>query len=303
MSQIETSTETVERLAKHHDLLHPKVETVTLFGKTSAETAQVLRDLASERDQWMQAFGHFLAAVPLQDVLKASSTVQDAIDYFKRVIAERDTAICQAEDSARVCAEQAEEILRLQGQLAEVHDRALNDAQRAVSLADPQQDLDPRDPAMRDNPYLQAWEAIESLKPDPAPRPGDMSSQGVPITFTYTNWRGETAQRTAVPKSLWFGVTDWHPEPGWLMTAHDLEKAADRDFALADCAFSAPRQTEQEAANVLLGAPRSITGPMAHAGRVAEAFLEDVECGGEIATELIEAFLRAIAQEGQADAS
>ncbi|MCK5500376.1 MAG: hypothetical protein KAI82_03880, partial [Tritonibacter mobilis] len=69
-----------------------------------------------------------------------------------------------------------------------------------------------------------------------------------PITFTYTNWRGETAQRTAVPKRIWFGSTDWHPEPGWLMTAHDLEKAADRDFALADCVFSAPRQSVQDAA-------------------------------------------------------
>lgn len=53
----------------------------------------------------------------------------------------------------------------------------------------------------------------------------------------------------------------------------------------------------QEAAKVLLDAPRSTTGPLAYAGRVAEEFLEDVECGGEIATELIEAFLRALAQE------
>lgn len=73
-----------------------------------------------------------------------------------------------------------------------------------------------------------------------------------PITFMYTNWRGETAQRTAVPKRIWFGSTDWHPEPGWLMTAHDLEKAADRDFALADCAFAAPGQSVQEAAVLLL---------------------------------------------------
>lgn len=81
---------------------------------------------------------------------------------------------------------------------------------------------------------------------EPAPCSGDMSSQGMPITFTYTNWRGETAQRTAVPKRIWFGSTDWHPEPGWLMTAHDLEKAADRDFALADCAFADAAEEEQD---------------------------------------------------------
>lgn len=59
----------------------------------------------------------------------------------------------------------------------------------------------------------------------------------------------------------------------------------------------APRHSVQEAARVLLNAPRSTTGPMAYAGRVAEEFLEDVECGGEITTEIIEAFLRALAQE------
>lgn len=71
-------------------------------------------------------------------------------------------------------------------------------------------------------------------------------------------------------------------------------------FGCYECT-PAPRQSVQEAAKVLLDAPRSTTGPMAHAGRVAEAFLEDVECGGEITTEIIEAFLRALAQEAQGD--
>jgi len=59
-----------------------------------------------------------------------------------------------------------------------------------------------------------------------------------PLTFRYTNWRGETAVRTATPVRIWWGSTDWHPEPGWLMTAHDHGKDAERDFALADCDFS-----------------------------------------------------------------
>lgn len=61
---------------------------------------------------------------------------------------------------------------------------------------------------------------------------------GTPITMTYRNYRGQVDQRTVVPTRIWFGSTDWHPEPGWLMSAYDLAKAAHRDFALADCQFA-----------------------------------------------------------------
>lgn len=54
------------------------------------------------------------------------------------------------------------------------------------------------------------------------------------IQFEYTNWRGETATRRAMPISLWWGATEWHPRPQWLMTARDMDKAAVRDFALCD---------------------------------------------------------------------
>lgn len=57
---------------------------------------------------------------------------------------------------------------------------------------------------------------------------------GEPTTITYTNYRGETAQRTIIPKSIWFGSTEWHPEPQWLLRATDVEKNAERDFALKD---------------------------------------------------------------------
>lgn len=55
-----------------------------------------------------------------------------------------------------------------------------------------------------------------------------------PVTLTYTNWRGETAERSIIPMRVWFGSTDWHPEPQWLLTALDVEKGAGRDFALKD---------------------------------------------------------------------
>lgn len=61
-----------------------------------------------------------------------------------------------------------------------------------------------------------------------------------PITLTYTNWKGETAQRTIIPRHIWWGSTEWHPEPQWLLTAFDVDKGSERDFALKD--FGQPAQ-------------------------------------------------------------
>ncbi|MBD8554895.1 hypothetical protein IFT84_10205 [Rhizobium sp. CFBP 8762] len=55
-----------------------------------------------------------------------------------------------------------------------------------------------------------------------------------PLTFGYTNWRGEYGIRTAVPMRVWFGTSEWHKEPQWLLTAWDIEKNAAREFALCD---------------------------------------------------------------------
>jgi hypothetical protein len=53
------------------------------------------------------------------------------------------------------------------------------------------------------------------------------------LTGTYTNWKNEVAKRSFIPSKLWFGSTDWHPEPQWLLTAWDVEKQAWRDFAFS----------------------------------------------------------------------
>lgn len=55
-----------------------------------------------------------------------------------------------------------------------------------------------------------------------------------PLRITYRNWRGEVSERNIVPQSVWFGATEWHPDPQWLLSALDTEKGAARDFALAD---------------------------------------------------------------------
>lgn len=68
----------------------------------------------------------------------------------------------------------------------------------------------------------------------PPPVPVEQPTEGEWVTLTYTNWRGETNERAIKPLRIWFGSTEWHPEPQWLLTAIDKDKDAERDFALKD---------------------------------------------------------------------
>jgi len=54
------------------------------------------------------------------------------------------------------------------------------------------------------------------------------------VRIVYTNYRGETAIRAILPRAIQFGATDWHPEPQWLLVAFDVEKQAERSFAMKD---------------------------------------------------------------------
>src|SRR5690348_2279896 len=64
--------------------------------------------------------------------------------------------------------------------------------------------------------------------------------QGMPpeaksvVVIRYTNYRGETADRRIIPIRIRFGSTEWHPEEQWLLDAFDLDRGADRAFALKD---------------------------------------------------------------------
>jgi hypothetical protein len=83
--------------------------------------------------------------------------------------------------------------------------------------------------------------------------PGDQAVAGAaPVQMIYTNWRGETSRRMIIPRRVWFGSTDWHPEPQWLLKAIDTEKGEMRDFALKDFGGPVAPVTVQEAARVLL---------------------------------------------------
>jgi hypothetical protein len=59
-----------------------------------------------------------------------------------------------------------------------------------------------------------------------------------PFVFSYRNHRGEICDRRAILTSVRFGTSEWHQEPQWLLLAFDLDRQAEREFALAD--ISAP---------------------------------------------------------------
>ena len=54
------------------------------------------------------------------------------------------------------------------------------------------------------------------------------------VKILYTNYRKETAVRTIVPKQIVFSKNEYHPEEQWLLIAEDLDKKAERTFALKD---------------------------------------------------------------------
>jgi predicted DNA-binding transcriptional regulator YafY len=54
------------------------------------------------------------------------------------------------------------------------------------------------------------------------------------VIIRYTNYRGQTADRRIIPVCIRFGSTEWHPEEQWLLDAFDVDRGADRSFALKD---------------------------------------------------------------------
>lgn len=58
------------------------------------------------------------------------------------------------------------------------------------------------------------------------------------IHMKYTNHQGKTSNRRVVPLDFFYGTTAWHSNEQWFMHAFDLDKQAERSFALIDCDFS-----------------------------------------------------------------
>lgn len=79
-----------------------------------------------------------------------------------------------------------------------------------------------------------------------------------PVEIGYTNYRGEFAVRCIVPVSFWYGSTDWHPEPQWLVKAWDADKGAERDFAFKDFSPPASPSKPEEPAPVTVPEPQAV---------------------------------------------
>lgn len=56
-----------------------------------------------------------------------------------------------------------------------------------------------------------------------------------PLTFQYTNYKGETRVRTITPERVFWGSNEFHPERQWLLSAFE-EGKGQRTFALKDVA-------------------------------------------------------------------
>lgn len=69
----------------------------------------------------------------------------------------------------------------------------------------------------------------------------DETVQHVPqkedIQFYYRNHKGAYRLRNVYPNRLYWGVTQWHTTPQWLLEAFDNDKGLFRTFALKDCDF------------------------------------------------------------------
>lgn len=54
------------------------------------------------------------------------------------------------------------------------------------------------------------------------------------IKMLYKNNRGETTVRRLVPIKIFFGQTEWHQDEQWLLEAYDVDRTANRTYALRE---------------------------------------------------------------------
>ena len=61
------------------------------------------------------------------------------------------------------------------------------------------------------------------------------------VTFTYKNHRGETSVRLVCPIMIAFGSNEYHPDPQWLLHGWDIQKEAERTYAMKNIKDWEPR--------------------------------------------------------------
>lgn len=63
-----------------------------------------------------------------------------------------------------------------------------------------------------------------------------MNRDNKKIVVLYTNWKGKTEKRTIIPWVAYWGSTEFHPEEQFLLKCYDVEKQAERTYAMKDIA-------------------------------------------------------------------
>jgi predicted DNA-binding transcriptional regulator YafY len=64
------------------------------------------------------------------------------------------------------------------------------------------------------------------------------------VLIEYTSYRGIRSKRRILPLSIAFTSNEWHPEPQWILTAHDLDRDVERHFAMKDVHSWTPQPNE-----------------------------------------------------------
>lgn len=68
-----------------------------------------------------------------------------------------------------------------------------------------------------------------------------LGAPGHRLDLIYTNHRGETRRREVIPVAIYWGESKHHPHKQWLLECWDIEKRAERTYALKDCNFAGAR--------------------------------------------------------------
>lgn len=74
--------------------------------------------------------------------------------------------------------------------------------------------------------------------------PDDVTSRIPPLQFGYVNYRGDFGDRNVQPIEIGWRSSPHHLDPGYVLTAHDLDKGAVRHFLMRDIVtpfYDAPR--------------------------------------------------------------
>lgn len=71
-------------------------------------------------------------------------------------------------------------------------------------------------------------------QPEPIIKDLGVTMSGLPsFTFSYVNHSGVLMIRSVVPLRIFFGTSLYYTEPQWLMEAFDLDRNANRTFAMS----------------------------------------------------------------------